>query len=156
MTEPDTGPVLRRFETDATDERMLARVRQVSAGVASLCAVLVLLSSVPFAIALVCVLALLVSLGWLASARAATRRAVTPELFSLTLYARGLYLSEGAKKTWLAWKDVQGIHVDEERLDIVLDTAGEQPFRIEPRYKGIEIHALMDTMRTAWLDHASS
>ncbi len=150
MRPPPTEQPLRRFETDPIDERRLATVRRVSAAVGAACAVLVLLSSVPFTIALVCVLALLVSLGWLAAGRAAERRALHPELFQLALYERGLLLVEGASERWVAWADVTDIHVDEDRLDIVVERASTEPLRIEPRYQGVEIHALMDTLRNAW------
>jgi hypothetical protein len=44
---------------------------------------------------------------------------------------------------------VQDVQVDEERLDVVVCRKYAAPVSIEPRYPGVEIHALMHTLRDA-------
>lgn len=156
MSELDRGALLQRFEVDAATEHSLARLRFWAACLASVGAVAMLLSSLPFVIMLVAVLALLVSLGWMAKARSTEKRAKAPQDHFLALYASGLEVAEGPSRTWVLWDSVTHIDVDEERLDIVLERANEDPLRLEPRYPGVEIHDLMHTLRNAWRNQNDS
>ena len=150
MSDIERGSALRRFEVDPAGERSVGRLRLAAAVLASLGAIAMLLSSLPFVIMMVAVLALLVSAGWIAKARSSERRARTSEDHFLALYSRGFELGEGPARTWIAWERVTHIDVDEERLDIVVELQDRDPLRLEPRYPGVEIYQLMDTLRNAW------
>ena len=144
------GELLRRFQASATAELSLARLRLVTASVALMASIAVLLSKVPVTIFLVALVGVLVSVAWIRQGLTARKRAARPSQYFLELYARGLAIGEGARVQWLPWGEVCDIDVDEERLDIVLKARAGEPVRLEPRYPGIAIHDLMATLRNAW------
>jgi hypothetical protein len=153
--EPDRGaqelgPLAVRFAVSADDQRSVARVRLVSAGVSAVGAVLLLLADVPIAVFLAAVLALLMALVWFGQARTAERVAKSAERYHLSVHRDGFLLSEGDHVQRVRFSDVREIALDEERLDIVVTRASNEPLRIEPRYPGVEIHALVHTLRQAW------
>jgi hypothetical protein len=150
MSAGEEGELLVRYEVDPGAERGLSRLRTASAVVASLGAVAILLGRVPIPVFLAALLALLVSVFWLAQAQKAKARARTPASHFLAIHRAGLWLGEGREPTFLPFDSVTNIEVDEERLDIVLTRRDAPPFRLEPRYPGVAIHALMDTLRNAW------
>lgn len=147
---PDLGPLVVRFSVGADDQRSVARVRRVSAGVSAVGAVLLLLADIPIAVFLAAVLALLMSLVWFGQARTAERVAKSVERYYLSVHRDGFLLSEGNQLHRVRFSDVREIAVDEERLDIVVTRAAKEPLRLEPRYPGVEIHALVHTLRHAW------
>lgn len=148
--EPEMGALLERFEVDPATEHAVSRLRLVAAVLAGLGAIAMLLSTLPFTMLLIAVLALLVSAGWIAKSRSIEKRARTPEEHYLAVHARGLLLREGASLTWVPWERITHIDVDDERLDIVLEQGDQAPLRLEPRYPGVEIYALMHRLRNAW------
>jgi hypothetical protein len=150
------GQFLRRFEASASAELSLARLRLVTATVALMASVAVLLSKVPVTIFLVALVGVLISLAWIRQGLQARKRALRPSQFFLELCARGLLIGEGARVQWLPWGEVCDIAVDEERLDIVLKVRVGGPVRVEPRYPGIAIHDLMATLRNAWREATDS
>jgi hypothetical protein len=149
-TDPELGALLERFEVDPASERAVSRLRLTAAVLAGLGAIAMLLSTLPFTMLLIAILALLVSAGWIAKSRTIEQRARTPEQHYLALHARGLMLCEGGSLSWVPWECVTHIEVDEERLDIVLERSTEPPLRLEPRYPGVEIYTLMNRLRNAW------
>jgi hypothetical protein len=151
QTAPDLGPLSVRFAVTADDQRSVARVRLVSAGVSGAGAVLLLLADVPIAVFLAALLALLMSLVWFGQGRTAGRLARNVERYHLSIYRDGFLLSEGNQLHCVRFADVREISVDEERLDIVVTRAANEPLRVEPRYPGVEIHALVHTLRHAWV-----
>jgi hypothetical protein len=148
--QPQLGPLAVRFAVSADDQRSVARVRLVSAGVSAVGAVLLLLSDLPIAVFLAALLALMMSLVWFGQARTAQRLAQSVERYHLSVYRDGFLLSEGKDVQCVRFRDVREIAVDEERLDIVVTRTEKEPLRIEPRYPGVEIHALVDTLLHAW------
>ncbi len=150
LSESELGTLIERFEVDPATERSVSRLRLVAAVLAGLGAIAMLLSALPFAILLIAVLALLVSAGWIAKSRSIEKRARMPQEHFLALHARGLLVREGASLTWVPWERVTHIDVDDERLDIVLERSEDDPLRLEPRYPGVEIYALMHRLRNAW------
>ncbi len=156
MTDSARGLLLSRYEVDPARERSLARLRTSAAVLAGLGAVAMLLSRLPFVMLLLAVLALLVSAGWLAQARGLRRRARAPEEHFLALHQRGFELGLGASRTWVPFTTVTDIDVDDERLDIVVAREGQAGLRLESRYPGVEIYALMHTLRKAWHDQNDS
>lgn len=154
LAPPELGPLAVRFAISADDQRSVARVRLVSAGVSAVGALLLLLSDLPIAVFLAALLALMMSLVWWGQARTARRLANSVERYHLSVYRDGFLLSEGKDVQCVRFRDVREIAVDEERLDIVVTRTAKEPLRIEPRYPGVEIHALVDTLRHAWLGEA--
>jgi hypothetical protein len=147
---PKLGPLLVRFAVTADDQRSVARVRLVSAGVSGVGAVLLLLADLPIAVFMAAVLALLMSLVWFGQARTAGRVARNVERYHLSVYRDGFLLSEGEHVQHVRFSDVREIALDEERLDIVVTRAAKEPLRVEPRYPGVEIHVLVRTLQQAW------
>lgn len=143
----DMGALVERFEVDPHTERSVSRLRLAAAVLAGLGAIAMLLSTLPFTMLLIAVLALLVSAGWIAKSRSIEKRARAPHEHYLALHTRGLLLREGPSLTWVPWEGVTHIDVDDERLDIVLERVSEPPLRLEPRYPGVEIYALMHRLR---------
>jgi hypothetical protein len=156
MPSPARGVLLSRFEVNARAERALARLRTTTAIVTLLAALGVLLSNVPVTAFIMAIVAALVSVFWLRQARAARKRAAEAPQYFLEVYAKGVRVGEGSQRVWLPWSEVCDIEVDEERLDIVLKKHEGAPLRVEPRYPGIAIHDLMDTLRNAWRGHPDS
>jgi len=150
VTEADPGPLRERFEIDPGDERAVARLRLLAAGLAALSAIAMLLSSLPFVMLLLAVLALLVALGWFSRAKSLAARAKNPEEHFLALHTRGFISAEGQKRMWVSWTEVTHIEVDEERLEIVVTREAEEPVRLEPRFPDLEIHELVRRLRNAW------
>ena len=149
---PDLGPLRERFTVSADDQRSVARVRLVSAGVSAVGALLLLLADVPIAVFLAALLALLMSLVWFAQARTAGRVASNVQRYYLALHQDGFLLSEGDQLHCVRFADVREIALDEERLDIVVRRDAKEPLRVEPRYPGVEIHALVRTLHQAWVE----
>lgn len=148
----DTGPLLVRYEVDPAAERGLALVRTLAAlAVIAAAALVVAGRRVPIPVFLAALLALLVGPLWLVQARRARARAQAPERHYLAVHERGLWLCEGGAPAWISFRELTGVICDEERLDILLLRGTAQPIRVEPRYPGVAIGDLMDTLRNAWL-----
>jgi hypothetical protein len=150
--EPDArGHQLARFEAERAAELSLARLRMTCAALAAVSSIAVLLGKVPVAVFLVGALGLALSLAWLVQARRSAQRARDPQANYLAVHAKGLLWSEPPRPPiWVAWSEVSGLEVDEERLDIVVSRKAAAPLHIEPRYPGVEIHELVRTLRNAW------
>ena len=150
MAQPELGPLRVRFSVTADDQRSVARVRLVSAGVSGLGSLLLLLADVPIPVFMAAVLGVLMSAVWLGQARQAQRVANNVERYHLTIHRDGFLLNEGDQPGCVLFADVREIALDEERLDIVVTRVSAEPLRIEPRYPGVEIHALVHTLQDAW------
>jgi hypothetical protein len=118
--------------------------------------VLLLLADVPIAVFMAAVLGLLMALVWFGQGRTAQRVAKSVERYHLSVYRDGFLLSEGEHVQRVRFSDVREIALDEERLDIVVTMASKEPLRVEPRYPGVEIHALVHTLRHAWAGSTAS
>jgi hypothetical protein len=149
MSESDRGDLIAHHAARADAERSLARVRTATALIVAVASTLVLLGDVPVPVFLAAALGLLMSLIWLAQARRASRRAENASSFHLSVFSKGFLLAEGAHQTWVSWQDVAAVEVDEEHLEVVVSRRQAPPLRLEPRYPGVEIHALMHTLRSA-------
>ena len=144
------GPILARFEVSAGDQRALAYLRGICGLLALGGAGAMLLGRLSVTLFMVALLAVLLSLAWLAQARRlsqAARAAVRP---ALTVHTLGLRLEEPNRNEWLAWTDVTRIEVDEERLDVIVTRRDETTLRLEPRYQGVDLHQLVRTLTEAW------
>ena len=148
MTEH--GAIVARFEVSAGDQRALAYLRGICALLALAGAGAMLLGRLSVTLFMVALLAVLLSLAWLAQARRlslAARAKVRP---ALTAHTNGLLLEEPNRNEWLAWTDVTRIEVDEERLDVLVTRRDETTLRIEPRYRGVDLYQLVHTLSEAW------
>lgn len=153
---PELGPLRVQFAVSADDQRSVARVRLVSAGVSAVGALLLLLADVPIAVFLAALLGLFMSLVWFAQARGARRVARDVDRYYLSVHRDGFLLSEGNQLQCVRFVDVRDIALDEERLDVAVLRNAKPPLRIEPRYPGVEIHALVRTLRHAWQEAPAS
>jgi hypothetical protein len=148
VSEP--GALLVRYQVDPRDELWLARLRLACIALAIPGAGLVLLGEVPIPVFMAALLALLISLVWHRQAKKALLRSKAPDRFYLAIHEHGFWLSEGEAPQFVPFSDVRDIAIDEEHLDIVV-SRDQDTIRIEPRYPGVAIHALMDRLRSAWL-----
>jgi hypothetical protein len=146
----ERGEVLARYEVSSSDQRALAYLRGICAVLALLGAGVMLLGKLPLPLFLVALLAVLISVAWLAQARRLVRAARVAERPALVAHARGLLLDEAGRNEWLAWADVVQIEVDEERLELVLTRRVGEPLRIEPRYQGVDLYQLVRTLTEVW------
>ena len=151
----ERGPVLARFEVSMSDQRALAYLRGICALLALAGAIAMLLGKLPVPLFMVALLAVLLSVAWLAQARRLGRAARDPRRPALTAHAHGLLLEDPGSKAasrneWLLWSDVARIEVDEERLELLLTRHDGSTLRIEPRYQGVDIHELVRTLTQAW------
>jgi hypothetical protein len=152
MTKADPGPLLVRYEVDPAAERGLALLRTVAGLAVIIAAALVVAGRrVPIPVFLSALLALIMGPVWLIQARRARARAHEPERHFLAVHARGLWLCEGKEPRFIPFRELTGVIIDEERLDILLVRRDGDPIRLEPRYPGVAIGDLMDTLRNAWL-----
>ncbi len=144
------------FRLDVHAERADARLRLAGAIVCGVGA-LVIASLGPTLVGWVVVIAaVFASLGWTASWNAARRRTAAPRRYALTLTRASLTLDEAGRATTLAWGDVRGVDVDEDRLVVrVHRRTGDAPLLIEPRYEGLSVYALADAL-AARVPHAAS
>lgn len=145
----ERGPVRVRFEESASDLRVLARVRTSAALLALLGASAMLLGKLPLPLFLVAVLAILLSLAWLAQARRVRKRAGDVRPAALVVHEQGMLLEEAERETFVPWREIARIEVDEERLDVVLTRNDGSLLRVEPRYAGVDIHELVRTLDDA-------
>lgn len=151
MNADEPGPLLVRYDIDPRAELGLARLRTITAILALLGALAMLLGRVPVPVFIAALVAFLASAAWLSQARKARGRALNKAQFYLAVHARGIVLAEGAEPAWLPFRDISAIDIDEDRLDIVVERTTGAPVRLEPRYPGVAIHDLMHTLRNAWL-----
>ncbi|MDB4973212.1 MAG: hypothetical protein JWN48_1553 [Myxococcaceae bacterium] len=146
----ERGEVLARFEVSSSDQRGLAYLRGICALLALVGAGLMLLGKLPVPLFMVALLAVLLSVAWLAQARRLSRAARDPKRPALIAHAGGLALEEAGRNDWLSWSDVVRIEVDEERLDIVITKRDAATLRIEPRYQGVDLYDLVRTLDGIW------
>ncbi|MDB4991268.1 MAG: hypothetical protein JWN04_6446 [Myxococcaceae bacterium] len=147
----ERGAEVARFEVSSSDQRALAYLRGICAVLALVGALSMLLGKLPVALFMVALLALLLSVAWLAQARRLVRAARDEKRPALVAHTHGLLIEDAARNDWLPWTDVARIEVDEERLDIVVTKRDAQTLRIEPRYEGVDLYELVRTLNRVWL-----
>lgn len=134
------------FAVDAASERTVARFRLAAGLFAAMAAVAIALMH-PSPIG---VLALLVCAGMAAflilSYRRTMRQSARADDEALTLTTHGLAYSESGKRIEIAWSEIESVAVDEERVTVRLKLASGADRHIEPRYQGIAIDALADSI----------
>ena len=91
----------------------------------------------------------LFAVGWLFAARGGRRRARGSDAWFLEIGPGGLVLAEGARRREVAWDEVTGVEVDEDRLVVTLDTTTGSPVIVQPRYRGVGLHELGGLLREA-------
>ncbi|MCA9611166.1 MAG: hypothetical protein H6721_16290 [Sandaracinus sp.] len=137
-----------RVELDVSAERAVGRLRLVGAVVAlSMGTVLAVggAGSVGWALIL---MSWLVGLAWVGSFVASRRKASRADAFFLELGPDRLVAALGKEPQRVAWRDVRGVDVDEDRLEVVvLHTGGE--LRLPSVWRGLGPHELAERLRTA-------
>lgn len=143
------GTPFRTLALDARAEESVAGLRMIAAAVVGAVAIAIALSSPPLS-GWVCALLSLGAAGaWVAMGLGARRRLVDAARHQIVLTQEGITLVEGAKERRVAWGEVTGIGVDEERLVVRVDVAGAEPLAIEPRYGGMGAYDLERTIQAA-------
>jgi hypothetical protein len=150
----ELGPLRRRFDVAPGDQRTLALVRGGAALLAALGSVALLLADVPLPVFMAALLGLLMALVWLGQARRALRVSRTAGAHYLGVYRDGFVLAEGERVTRVPFGRVDGLDIDEERLDIVVKLSTGETLRLEPRYPGVAIHDLVRSLQEAWEQQA--
>jgi hypothetical protein len=146
VTSDERGPVLVRYEVSADSQRALATLRAVCALLALAGSAAMLLGKLSVTLFLTALLAVLLSVAWLAQARRLRRAARETKRPALVAHRDGLLLEESTRNEWLPWSDLARIEVDEERLDIVVTKRDTTVVRIEPRYQGVDLYELVHTL----------
>ena len=149
VDDAERGRVLASFRTDPQHELAYARMRTITAVVGGLAASAMLLGELPLPALLIALLGLAIAVLWLRQARRAARSARRGRVETLTVHEHGFALEHGERTHWVPWSNVEGIEVDEDRLDIAVQQSGSAPLRIEPRYPGVDIHELVRTLNDA-------
>lgn len=137
-----------RYELDVRAEREAALLRAVGAVVALIAGIwlFALPYSVPRGFAVV---GFVFAVLWLVRAARIVRRTGVPAEHYLELGRDALRLREGEQLHELPWAEIASVSIDEDRL--VLRIARRQGgfLEIEPRYRGVALHALGDAIRAA-------
>ena len=138
-----------RLALDAVAERANDRLRLVAAAIAALAGVWLL--ALPYAVPRMLAIAALVFAS-LWTARSLRRRAdaADPAEHYLELSPAALSLRAGSLIDRVPWPEVAGVAVDEDRLLLRVVRRHGPPLEIEPRYRGLGLHALYDAVAAAW------
>jgi hypothetical protein len=139
-----------RLVLDAQSERGAALLRIAAALIVAVSAtwLLALPYAVPRAVA---VAGLVFAILWIGRSLRVTGRTPDPAEHYLELTAGALCLREGTTFERVPWLDIAALSLDEDRLLVrVMRTQGP-PLEIEPRYRGVGLHALYEAVTTAWL-----
>lgn len=147
-----TDPAPRRFELDVHAERSTGLLRLGGAALVGACAVWIALSD-PSALGWVAALvAALASVGWVVSWRRGRKRARRAGEWYLELGPEALVLAEGGDRLQVPWSEVERVLVDEDRLVVRLERAGQAPLDIQPRYRGVGLEELGAAIHAAHRD----
>lgn len=96
----------------------------------------------------------LIGFGWIAAYAISRRRAREADAHYLELDARGLTMARGADPVHLAWSDVDGVEVDEDRLVVWVSRRKGERLRIDPVWRGVSLEQLGDALRAGLEEHA--
>jgi hypothetical protein len=137
-----------RCELDVRGEREAAVLRIVGAVVATIAGAW--LFALPYTVPRLFALAgFAFAALWTARALRMRRRFRNPAEHYLELGADALRLRDGAELHEVPWREVQAVSVDEDRLVLRIARRDAAALEIEPRYRGVALHALCDAIRAA-------
>ncbi len=138
-----------RLELDTQSERGAALLRTAAALLVAVSAtwLLALPYAVPRAVAVV---GLVFAILWIARSLRTTARAGDPAEHYLELTDSALCLREGPVSERVPWLDIAGLALDEDRLLLRVVRRQGPPLEIEPRYRGLGLHALYEAVAAAW------
>jgi hypothetical protein len=135
-----------RFELDARAQREVAGLR-FALGLVLLVAG-VWLFALPYLLPRLFAAAGFVFAGlWLLRGLRAQHVAV--DQYVLELGPDALSLREAGVERSVAWRDVESIAIDEDRLVLIVTRNDAPPLEIEPHYRGVGLHELGDTVQRA-------
>lgn len=139
----------RSFEHDVASERGVMWLRGVAALWTLVCVVwlgIVLRTWVGLAFGLV---GTVIALLW-AAMIARARRRVRGGTVALRLTPEALSYDDGARTIEIAWRDVRGVDVDEERIAVRIERAEGEAELVEPLFRGVGVYELAEAVRAAW------
>lgn len=167
MSEDDSQPPPRRaavtdvldspFRTlplDQRSERAVLALRLTAALIVTAAAVWLAALATRLEAWLFVALGLASALAWTVMVRRARARLAQADRYRLTLDPEGLRLVEGETERRVAWREVEAVETDEERLVVRVSVEGHEALLIEPRYGGLGVHDLEEVIRRA-LEEAS-
>jgi hypothetical protein len=134
-------PDRRRFELDVRGERETAALRLGAALLVVLASLWLLALPYP-RLRLFSVAGFAFAALWLVrAARSRARTRLHAEHY-LELGPDALRLCESDLVQVVPWPDVLSVEVDEDRLTVRVTRSGGPPLELEPRYRGLGVHAL--------------
>ena len=138
-----------RLELDTASERAGALLRIGAALLVAVAAtwLLALPFGVPRAFA---VAGLVFAILWIARGLRATAQTRNPAEHYLELTEAALCLRAGPVSERVPWLDIAGLSLDEDRLLLRVLRRQGPPLEIEPRYRGLGLHALYEAIAAAW------
>lgn len=137
-----------RLGLDVRAERSVARLRLVGAVVALSMATVLAIGGAGSVGWTLIGLSWLIGLAWVGAYFAAKRKARSADAWFVEARARELVVALGREPTRLRWRDVQGVDVDEDRLDVVVRHAGGE-LRVPSVWQGVGPHALAERLQEA-------
>jgi GNAT superfamily N-acetyltransferase len=146
---PDDSEQTVRLALDVAAERATDRLRLTAAAIAAAAGLwlLALPYAVPRAIAIA---GLLFATLWTARSLRRGADAEDPAEHYLELSPAALSLRAGSLIDRVPWPEVAGVAVDEDRLLLRVVRRHGPPLEIEPRYRGLGLHALYEAVADAW------
>jgi len=147
--EPDAQPTgTQRFALDVRGERQSMMLRK-SAAYLVLCAgawQMALPYAAPRAFA---VAGFVFAALWLIGSVRTQRLLQSAHQYFLELDAAGISLREGGETLRVPWQEVESVAIDHDRLHIVLMRSNAPDLVIEPRYQGLNLQELAETLGLA-------
>ena len=132
-----------RLELDVRAERSVAYLRLVGAVVALTMGTVLAFGGGGSVAWTLIVLTWLVGLGWIGAYVVGRRKARRAHAWFVEARAEELVVALGRDPTRVRWRDVRGVDVDEDRLDVVVRHAGGE-LRIPSVWRGLDPHALAE------------
>lgn len=135
----------RRFEVDVAGTLAIGRLRLAAATVV-LIATLGIVATGPGLVGWVCVVGgWAAAVAWIRSWRASRHRALVADQH-LLLGDEGLALRLEGREEFVAWTEVEGAEVDEDRLVVRVLRRNSPALVIEPMFRGVGVHELADAI----------
>jgi hypothetical protein len=147
QTDRDTASV--RLALDAQSERQTASLRVVAALLALVAGCW--LFALPYPLLYVFALASLAFAAiFLASAARMRKRSLHAQEHYLDLGPDALRVREGDRVQIVPWREVKSVRIDEDRLVVWVDRGTGPALELEPRYRGLSLHALAAAVHGAF------
>lgn len=143
-----------RFELDVQAVRAVGRLRLFGAALVFAMGFALVVNGAGAIGWVIVVTSWLIGLGWVAAFAISRRRAREAEAHYLELDSSGLTMARGAAPVRLAWSEVDGVEIDEDRLVVWVSRREGERLRIDPVWRGVSLEQLEDALRAGLEEHA--